>query len=197
MTAPVTRYYQVRRPGHWWARFWVTSDGCVSIMSDWGNWGYWWTHPGCELRQFLCRIDDSYLLGKLCMGQREYINEVATERSIKEHILYLRRNGSLDREQARDEWDLVRRIDFSSEVGAHEWYLESEIEDTSELLRYEKSPSCQAFIKQCWWLFRAELRRDIGAPLRATAVAWFRRSELPTERIRWALPGLFSYAARP
>lgn len=180
MTTPVTRYYQVRRPGHWWARFWVTSDGCVSIMSDWGNWGYWWTHPGCELREFLCRIDDDYLLRKLCSGRRDELNEARSERSIKEHILEYRRRGWYESDFARREWDLVRQSSFSNEVEAHQWYLETEIQDAYELLRYEPSRQCQAFIEHCWPLFRVELRRDIGAPLRAASWAWFIRRRFET-----------------
>lgn len=147
-------------------------------MSDWGNWGYWWTHPGCELREFLCHIDDHYLLGKLCSGQRDVIDDVGSERDIKQHILEYRRNGHYDRDFARREWDLVCESSFTNEVEAHQWYLETEIGDAAEMLRYDKSPSCQAFIKQCWPLFRAELRRDIGAPLRDVSWGWFVGNEL-------------------
>lgn len=172
----LTRFYSVRDRSWGWARFWLTSDGCLSIMSDWGNYGYWWTHPGCEIRQFLCGIDDSYLLGKLCSGQRDVVDDQGTERAIKGRILDLRRRGVLSRDDARREWDHVSGCSFDNDVGVHEWYLGTELDDAYELPRYEKSPQAQAFVKHAWPLFVVALRRDIGAPLRAAAHEWFRRA---------------------
>lgn len=176
-----TRFYQVRplqRGWGWGGRFWLTSDGCLSIYSDWGNYGYWWTHPGCEIREFLCRIDDDYLLGKLCSGSglRDVIDEEACERAIKEHILEYRRQGYYDREFARKEWDLVCESSFSTEVEAHEWYRETRLEEAFEFIRYERPPQAVAFVKHCWPAFRAALRRDIGEPLRDASAFWFRRA---------------------
>lgn len=178
MNSPTTRFYQVKpldRRWGWGGRFWLTDDGCLSIFSDWGNYGYWWTHPGCEIREFLCGIDECYLLGKLCSGQRDVIDDVGCERDIKTHILEYRRNGTYDRDFARREWDLVCESSFTNEVEAHCWYLETKICDAAELLRYEKSPQAQAFVKRCWPAFVMALRADIGEPLRRAAAGWFRR----------------------
>jgi hypothetical protein len=179
-TKPVlTRFYHVRpfaRGWGWGARIWLTDDGCLSIYSDRGSYGYWWSHPGCEIREFLCTIDNDYLLSKLCSGKRDVIDDVGSERDIKQHILEYRRSGTYDREFARREWDLVCTSSFENEVEAHTWYLETEICDAHERLRYMRPPQAKAFVEHCWPPFVAELRRDIGESLREASREWFRRA---------------------
>lgn len=158
MSAPITRYYFVRNKqgpfGEEWARIWITDDGCFTTISDYGNWGYWWSCPGCEFRKFLCRCDEGYLSSKLSQGEHEFDGE-ATVEAIRRRIVELRRERQLTREQAHEEWERVHpkpsrgyidpRGQFSNmdnEIEAHEWYLETNLVDPAELLVYRSSCRC-------------------------------------------------------
>lgn len=73
--APASRFYMVSHQGDW-ARIWVTDDGSIVILSSYGAFGYWFTHPGCEIRRFLSGSGPDYLAGKFAghggkIAQRE------------------------------------------------------------------------------------------------------------------------------
>jgi len=180
---PQTRLYTVRtREFGGWARIWITDDGCFTTISDYGNYGYWWGDPGCEFRQFLCQVDDYYLGRKLAAGRREFDGE-ASVKAIRNRICHLRRQQELTREQAQAEWELVhpkptgwsglsRRGLFSSmnnEVEAHEWYLETKLDDPAELLSYRTPMQIQMFIKRLWPLFTEQLRAELAQEASAFA----------------------------
>ena len=171
---PQTRSYTVRR-GLEWARIWITDDGCFTTLSDHGNFGYWWSCPGCEFRKFLCEMDDYYLSRKLAVGRHEFDGE-ASVKTIRSRICDLRRQQCLTREQAQAEWDLVHpkpssgwgdgmRGAFSNmdnEIEAHEWYVATDLGDAAELLKYRTPMQIQMFIKRLWPLFVAQLREELA-----------------------------------
>lgn len=156
---PTTRFYQVRGEHREWARIWITDDGCISIMSDFGNWGYWFGSPGCEFRKFLTRCDDDYISKKLADGEREYDGE-RTFANVRREIIRLRRDG-LSAELARHEWELCER--FSKLENREDfalWQAESVI-DPSELASFVYPFQLQHFVKRLWPLFVMQLRAEI------------------------------------
>lgn len=160
----------------WGGRFWLTSDGCLSIFSDWGKYGYWWTSPGYDIREFLCRADADYILGKLCSGcpqLKDVVDEYETRRRIKRLIIRLRRELNLDSIEARQEWEHLERSSFDTDWACHDWYRETVISDASEMLVYESPPIAVAFMKCLWPAFVVELRRHIGTEMREKARAWY------------------------
>jgi hypothetical protein len=163
---PVTRFYQVRvEKGHEWARIWITNDGCISIISDYGNFGYWFGSPGCEFRKFLTRCGDDYIQNKLSMGE-EQLDQQATERAAKRLVLTNRRDKSLSREQARDEWDAVCAVEWDSEYSRCKWYFEeTKLVDygACEVLQYRTPMRVQMFVKLLWPLFVAALKAELAA----------------------------------
>src|SRR5882672_691202 len=131
---PTTRFYEFFKPNSNWARMWITDDGCISIMSDWGNYGYWFGAPAKEFRAFLLGCDDDYLGNKFAAGKKEFDGE-GTADAAREHICYLRRRGSLERELAREEWDELP-TGFDNEVDFADWLHRTKIEEAYELSRY-------------------------------------------------------------
>lgn len=163
---PKTRFYQVRvEKGTEWARIWITDDGCISIVSDYGNFGYWFGSPGCEFRKFLTGCDDSYLSNKFRDGEEEF-DEKATRRNARDLVLRNRRDGTLTKEAAQDEWRLVCEVDWGDEYQRARWYFEeTKLADygACEILRYRTPMRVQMFVKHLWPLFIAELETELAA----------------------------------
>ena len=76
-----------------------TDAGFFSTVSDWGNYAYRWSHPGCEFRKFLVGLEPDYLLRKLMSGRpdmQEY-DDKRTMRSIFERLRGLAQQISASR----------------------------------------------------------------------------------------------------
>lgn len=148
-----------------WGRAWVTDDGCLSIMSDWGNYAYWWDrrHPtdrNTDFRDFLCRANDEYISRKLAGGKTE-IDHEATLRDIKGRIARRRREGGFTRQEAQDEWRLAESTHFDDEGDMWAWYHHSKLEDASEVLCYRTPMQLQMFMKKCWPGLVDAMRADL------------------------------------
>lgn len=173
--APLTYFYHVRDRQWGWARAWVTSDGCLTIMSDWGNYAYWWFGDNGDHRRFLASCGVDYIENKLAGGKME-IDADATVRGIKDRIARRRREGGLSRAEARAEWELVDGVDFESERDMWVWYDATELDDACEVLCHRRPLQLQMFMRHCWPLLVVEMRADYGATLRDRARDWFRRA---------------------
>jgi len=161
---PTTRFYQVRvKNGLEWARIWITSDGCISIVSDYGNFGYWFGSPACEFREFLVRCGDDYLQKKLSDGRKE-IDAQATEKCAKRLVLEARRARSLDRQPSRDEWEALAQVEWCSEYSRCKWYFEeTQLSGATEVLQYRTPMNVQMFLKVLWPLFVEKLEAELAA----------------------------------
>ncbi len=165
----VTWFYQVRPRATGWARAWVTSDGCLSIMSDWGNYAYWWGSPVGDFREFLCGCEPGYYITTKLAGGKTEIDHDRTVRGIKDRILRRRREGGFTREEAHDEWELVEMTDFESERDMWSWYDDTKLDDASEVLCYRPPLQLQMFVKRCWPLLVEAMRADLATPASAGA----------------------------
>lgn len=157
--------YSVRHRPSGWARAWVTSDGCLSIMSDWGNYAYWWDrrHPtdrNTDHRDFLCHAGAEYIMGKLAGGAQE-IDHDRTVEGIKDRIVRRRRERHLTRDQARDEWALVESTYFDDEGDKWDWYHRTKLEDAWDVLCYQTPRQLQMFMKNCWPGLVEAMRADL------------------------------------
>lgn len=168
---PITRFYQVRptcrddpsRQSTEWGRFWLTDDGCLTILSDYGNYGYWWSNTGGEIREFLIGCDDGYLMRKLAAGEREF-NGRSTVRAIRELIISWRRDGSLSKERAREEWSLLDRYsDMNHPDEFREWAGRTEFGDAWEFAAYEIPCQLQQFMERLWPGFIQQMSAELEA----------------------------------
>ncbi len=161
---PITRFYEVKPGKSGWARIWVTDDGCISIMSDWGNYGYWFGCPGCEFRLFLTGCDDDYLGNKFAGGKKDFDGE-GTADAARELVLRLRREKRLSAEGARREWESLD-ADFGSEMDWVEWVNhETELgyDHIHDLGRYIRPHAVTQLIKHVWPLFIEQLKAQLAA----------------------------------
>lgn len=166
MKTPLTRYYLVRVPGRWgWARIWITDDGCITTISDYGNFGYWFGAPGCEFRKFLIGVCEwDYLVRKFTESDKSICNPDASFKKIKRHILEYRRDGHLDRDSAREEWDLLHQNRDMGPLEQTHWYEGTKLGDAAELFTYEKEgyQAAKAFAEHIWPLFVGQLKEELA-----------------------------------
>lgn len=172
---PQTSFYQINPGKSHWARIWLTDDGCLSIMSDFGCFSYWWGDPGCEFREFLTKCDNEYLSGKLGGGEKAFDGE-RTIQVIREKILYYRRHGSISKEAARIEWNRARKAD--DERGFEAWRDEVERElqylrgreldaqrdlfqDSWDFASYGPPWRLRGFMKYVWPLFMQQVKDEL------------------------------------
>lgn len=119
VTVESTRSVRVRaslRGGASWAllRF-EDSTGWVNITSDYGHWTYHWhpNHRSESLGNFLSHIDRDYAAGKFLGGAAAVYDQETTARHVRYMICSYRRDGTLSKERARQEWDHVELLNES------------------------------------------------------------------------------------
>lgn len=164
MKIPVTRFYQVRvAPPHIeWARIWITDDGCISILSDYGNYGYWFGGlPPCGMRAFLVGCGDDYLSNKFSAGEREVDHE-ATEKAIRKEIHELSLAGAFGIVEMEAEEELISSVDWSSELEQWDWARASKIEEAWRLIQTRYPMQVTMFLEKLWPLFVEQLKAELA-----------------------------------
>lgn len=151
--------------------------GEITIHSSYGSWAYTWTACANPFKQFLCGIDFGYAFGKFMGTALDVFDGAATLKQIRRDILQERRQGSLDREEAREVWDLVKdeddRIEHGgpSDYGYAMWDIGGRLDRGHPMRDYFNDPSgwprcthddysAAGFWRTLWPLFIAELRRE-------------------------------------
>lgn len=159
---PIIRFYEIRPAKSGWCRIWITDDGCISILSDYGAFGYWFGSPGCEFRQFLIGCDDDYLGGKFSGGKTEFDGE-ATVDLIRERILHLRRHTNISQGDARREWEQLPTAFDAAEDFSYWVREQTHLRDAYELSCYVTPHNIQHFLKRQWPLFKALIKAELDA----------------------------------
>jgi hypothetical protein len=160
---PTTRFYEVKPGKSGWARIWITDDGCISVMSDWGNYGYWFGSPECEFRLFLTGCDTDYIGGKFAGGKTEFDGEETAD-AARELVLRHRRSGKLNAADARREWDAIPTA-FDHEIDYAEWVNHETtlgFDYTHDLGCYMRPYAVQQFVKHVWPLFVEQLKAELA-----------------------------------
>lgn len=162
------RYALPTVKGEGWGIFLLDSTGMFAAFTDYGNYCYKWTHHGkADFRIFLLGIEKSasYVCEKLG-GRRDRFMPKETVQNIKERVIEYRRDGSLTKERAREEWDLVESIDFDDPRGMYDWVNDSKLSEAYEYLVYDFDADLKCFVKN----LLPRLSRAIEADLIAEGV---------------------------
>jgi hypothetical protein len=107
---PIRRY--VIRHNHEWAIIHIDERyGSFSCQSTFGTYAYIWRSIGDRtLKEFLCGLDFNYFMGKTQPGYHKFDFYRSVE-GIKETILRNRREGSIDKDVAREAFDEVEWLE--------------------------------------------------------------------------------------
>lgn len=137
MKKPVTtwRYVLPTAKHDGWAIFALSSDGFFACVSDRGNYAYYWPNHGCsDFREFFLKASAEWSYFAKKLHPRKEYDEDLTIQSVKEQILWCRRDESFTRDKARTEWELLGELaaeGFDAWLGqttlldAYEYYCES------------------------------------------------------------------------
>ncbi len=160
------RRYEVPPKGQeGWGIIVVDSKGFLGIVSDYGDYAYHWSSFGKDFFGFLQDIDDDYLAKKITKGKMDY-DPRETVLSVKRAIIEQRRGLNWDKDQAREEWDLIRENDdLSMREWFGKWYDQSKLDDASELFCTERPPQVMHFTKRIWPRFIELLKANPPTPL--------------------------------
>jgi hypothetical protein len=157
------RYSLPNEKGVGWGIFVIGSDGYFSVISDFGNYAYFWTHAGMEFRKFLTQLDWHYVATKISPVQHGPFDGDRTVQNVKRRILELRRRHSLTKEEADEEWQNADR-GFNSEVDFHLWLNETTLDDAYELaVRPDFPRNVEDFTKVLFPRFQKVLKDELEA----------------------------------
>jgi hypothetical protein len=94
-----------------WAEVVLGSNGFFSAVSDYGNYSFRWTHFGDrDFRAWLLGVDEHYVRSKImaCSNRKSDIyDDRSSLQAARRAICELRREGWLEKEDARAAWDEI------------------------------------------------------------------------------------------
>lgn len=169
---PKTWRYDLYRAGFGsgWAIIFIDENGLFSTVSDYGNYGHWWSaHGQDDARKFFLhsRQDPSYFMGKLHGSRPEEEDLPATYKLVCKHILEHRRGGDWTRKRAREEWDLAKEH-LDSDEDYRGWYEATSIDCAYDYHCTRYPGQLQAFIERVMprlvTLIEAQLAAEAADP---------------------------------
>lgn len=169
-------------------RGWVN----VSVISDFGSFGYCWSHIGATpWHEFLATLDFDYAMNKFLSGKhRVSVDGHEAQRRAHAHVLRLRRERTLSKDQASALYHGATTADPDQglSVFLSDWGRESgEPFHRFEMWSYDwkmESPAARGFWSDIWPLFVAEITAE--AELRKPVTDPAKLSDLERRVLVWA-----------
>lgn len=146
-----------------WGIFLLDSTGYFSVVSDFGNYAYLWTHHGCaDFREFLVGLEKDYLCSKL--GTKGTLDEKKTLQLIGEALDQAEEDGSIPEEEMVEERMILEELDSSDgvEAGFRDWSESTRLNPPWEYLCYSYPPDLLGFAEKVWPRFVELLRKDLA-----------------------------------
>lgn len=136
---------------HGWAVLMWDDRGVVTLHTDHGSWVHQW-HPrnigASSIAAFLAGLNSGYASGKF-MGQACRVTDFErTVAEAKKQLLEMRRDGDVEADDAREEWDLLKGV--HEEHGLTEWVRASNIPDAWEHICTQQDPQWKAMWERLW-----------------------------------------------
>ena len=138
--------------------------GRISVSSDWGNFANFWSHCGRPFKEFLAEIDIGYFAGKIKMN--EWFDHEATVKGLFKNVLQWRREGEIDKENARLMWSKIDDLQYECNENA---FTLTAYEDNRLWTRYDGGdfpilhgidPMFRSFWQDCWLFFLEYLKTE-------------------------------------
>jgi len=157
---------KISRYGFGWAEIHLGSRGQFMAISDYGNYGYVWSSVGGDPSQpylerfcrFLIGVESSpsYFAEKL--NPTMVYDPESTLKLIKEHILSARKDGTWEREEAREEWELLKNFNsLESKYDFERWMEETRFGEPWELGSTQLEGQVVAFVNEIMIKFMVPL----------------------------------------
>lgn len=153
---------QSDKGGSEWAVFLIDSTGMFAVVSDRGNYAFWWHAYGeRDFRAFLAGLDGDYVRRKL-HPDKEYDGD-ATLKAVKTQIRWLRRTHALDAKQAKHERGLLTKHNRLQDREDYALWAQDTTLDICELARYSPPNDILEFTRVIYPRFVELLKRDLAA----------------------------------
>jgi hypothetical protein len=149
------------KPGEGWAIIVIdTERGFFAAVSDWGNYAYLWSSPGCEFRKFLIGLDAHYLHGKLMHGRPNHhvFDRDATRDAILERIAELETET---RQRQHAERSLL--TGYQDEDGFQLWCALTGLEEPWGLRVTRPEPQCMSFCTRVFPRLVERLKAELAS----------------------------------
>jgi len=145
----------------------------LSVISDYGSFGYCWTHIGaCPWREFLTGLDLHYAMNKM-LGPRFKVplSGIEAEEKARSLVIDGRRNG-ISKSDARELWDGIPAGDDFPEAG--EFCRAWDSQSSGAFYRHELwdcewqkvNPQATGFWSDVWPVFRSQLEAETASDSR-------------------------------
>lgn len=85
-----------------------STNGRIQIVSDYGDYQYYWSACGMPFKKFLIELEKGYFASKV--GADKYFDNAATLTSYKIDILHERRKDNIDNEFARKAFEEIKEL---------------------------------------------------------------------------------------
>ncbi|MBD1373737.1 hypothetical protein IC620_15430 [Hazenella sp. IB182357] len=160
--AKTYRYFLPNNKGEGWSLIILDQDGkeCTLFANgDYdGHTARFYTDK--DIRDFMLGVDSDYLLSKI--STENVFNASKTEQSIKQKIIEARTSGRYDKQEAREEWTLLKD-GIEWEADFHNWVAETRmgLYDAADLAYYEYPLRARAFAYQVLPRLQQVIRKDI------------------------------------
>jgi len=146
--------------GEGWAIVVMDSTGLFATVSDYGNYAFLWTHHGHDdFRKFVMGLDADYVRCKLDSSTQ--LNVDKTIKAIRTYILTARREGSFEKDEARDEWERLEYVGDEAELMT--FVQDTGINDAWELYVYEPTPAIAGFVSKILPRLQEAIRIELDA----------------------------------
>lgn len=150
--------YRVRTAGNEWATIvlfgWQATGndgtprecGEILIHSSFGSWANSWGHLGTPFKNFLLKAERDYIATKF-MGTDAYkFDGALTVRELRRRLLRWRREGQLNKDEARQLWDYIEEREVELECSTHD-FVGAMQQGETELV---SSKAMRCFLQEPW-----------------------------------------------
>lgn len=165
--------YQVRHETFegWADIFLICGEQSVSVVihSDYGKFAKYWSHCGCNPKQFLIELDFDYCMKNLTDYKHRIDAPEQYPSKVKERIMVARRHdGTLTKEEAREAWGDMLQTEhnegdlYFKELIDH--HLFNKVFGDYEYLPSAKKidPCCQELWDNVWLPFVEQLKSELA-----------------------------------
>lgn len=174
----VAEKYTIRNErGSWLATIFLDDQvGEICVQSEYGSYSYGWykSSRGTEtLKEFLVTTDKDYIQNKFGYdGKGCHFYSDKTVDRIKEEIFRYRRNGEINKEEARDCYQEVNDMDSDCQTSSELYSVLVEWAPNTMSLIYSNNPfdvpwvtgthpQLIAFIDRVWPLFITQIKEEL------------------------------------
>jgi hypothetical protein len=151
-------------------RYWPRDDGgssgYISVVGSFGCFGHYFGNTGGDFRDFLCGCDKWYLSGKFFGTEARVFDSDKTAEALKRLVIERRRDGSIERDEAREMFDAVKDADGYNSEEAFFMFLSDRFPKFYQWEIYGlgervMNPQAEGFFSDIWPGFVAEMRREL------------------------------------